>query len=108
MKPKRFFLLLILSCVISMSNAQVFNLNPDPNGDPWWSGGVPHTDSVIRLEIDEIPFLQRESFIDPPALIDNSEEIYMRLIFDQEGNSCAQASSIGYIFTYEMNWYKKL
>ena len=104
MKPKQFFLFLFVCCIISIGNAQVYNLNPDPNGEPWWSGGVPHTDSLIRLHINEIPFLEQKSFIDPPAVIDNSKKIFMRPIFTQEHYSCAQASGVGYIFTYEINW----
>lgn len=35
----KFFLL----CFIVMAfqaNAQMINVNPDPNGEPWWSGGA--------------------------------------------------------------------
>lgn len=40
---------------------------------------------------------------DLPASVDNSTSIHFPPIFDQIGGSCAQASSIGYMFTYEMN-----
>lgn len=39
---------------------------------------------------------------DLPAVVDNSQNIYFRPIFSQIGASCGQASSIGYMFTYEM------
>lgn len=38
-----------------------------------------------------------------PAYVDNSKNKYFPPIIDQNGGSCAQASGIGYMFTYEMN-----
>lgn len=38
-----------------------------------------------------------------PTFVDNSKQIYFPPIIDQKGGSCAQASGIGYMFTYEMN-----
>ncbi len=38
-----------------------------------------------------------------PQYVDNSTNKYFPPIIDQHGGSCAQASSIGYVFTYEMN-----
>ena len=40
-----------------------------------------------------------------PPFVDNSANKYFPPIIDQSGGSCAQASSIGYVFTYEMNRY---
>ena len=40
-----------------------------------------------------------------PQYVDNSVNKYFPPIIDQHGGSCAQASSIGYVFTYEMNRY---
>jgi len=40
---------------------------------------------------------------DLPQYVDNSVNKYFPPIIDQVGGSCAQASSIGYVFTYEMN-----
>ena len=40
-----------------------------------------------------------------PLYVDNSVNKYFPPIIDQYGGSCAQASSIGYVFTYEMNRY---
>ena len=40
---------------------------------------------------------------DLPTSVDNSVSEHFPPIFNQIGNSCAQASGIGYIFTYEMN-----
>lgn len=38
-----------------------------------------------------------------PAFVDNSKKEYFPPVFTQIGGSCAQASMIGYVFTYEMN-----
>ncbi|MCR5518977.1 MAG: hypothetical protein K6F21_01475 [Bacteroidales bacterium] len=38
-----------------------------------------------------------------PQYVDNSINKYFPPIINQNGGSCAQASSIGYVFTYEMN-----
>lgn len=38
-----------------------------------------------------------------PLSVDNSLKKYFPPIFTQIGGSCAQASSVGYMFTYEMN-----
>lgn len=40
-----------------------------------------------------------------PAAVDNSQSRYFPPVFTQSGGSCAQASGIGYMFTYEMNRY---
>jgi len=37
-----------------------------------------------------------------PYMVDNSTEIYMRPVFNQDGYSCGQASGVAYNFTYEM------
>ena len=38
-----------------------------------------------------------------PSSVDNSTSKYFPPVINQDGGSCAQASSIGYVFTYEMN-----
>jgi len=38
-----------------------------------------------------------------PPVVDNSQLPYLRPVFSQTGYECGQASSIGYLFTYEMN-----
>ena len=38
-----------------------------------------------------------------PLSVDNSRSIFFPPIISQQGGSCAQASGIGYMFTYEMN-----
>lgn len=38
-----------------------------------------------------------------PSFVDNSKLVYFPPLVDQKGGSCAQASGIGYMFTYEIN-----
>ena len=40
-----------------------------------------------------------------PPSVDNSVSVHFPPVINQKGGSCAQASGIGYMFTYEMNRY---
>ncbi len=66
--------------------SQVVNLNPDTLGDPWLTGGVPTLTPEMQAIIDSTPVLIRQSFIDPPSSVDNSQNIFMRPIFLQKLN----------------------
>jgi hypothetical protein len=52
MKTKLLILSVLLNCIILTSNAQLVNMNPDTNGDPWWTGGVPLLTPEMQQEID--------------------------------------------------------
>jgi hypothetical protein len=43
-----------------------------------------------------------------PLKVDNSTTVFFPSVFDQFGWSCNQASSIGYVFTYEINRLRNL
>jgi hypothetical protein len=43
-----------------------------------------------------------------PSRIDNSKKLFFPPVFDQYGYSCNQASSIGYVFSYELNRLRNL
>jgi hypothetical protein len=95
--------LVILGLQFSISRAQIQNVNPDKNGEPWIVGGlrVP-TDE----EISKIPVLENLKTFgskELPSSFDNSTQPYFRPIFNQTGGSCGQASGVGYLFTYEIN-----
>ena len=45
------------------------------------------------------------SEVELPLAVDHSTSRYFPSIINQKGGSCAQASGIGYLFTYEMNRY---
>jgi parallel beta-helix repeat protein len=108
---KRCLLLLVgIICVFSL-NAQIINLNPDPNGDPWIAGDLPEITPEIQAELDAIPEMiltDQSANADLRDVVDNSTEIYWRPIFCQSGGSCGQASGIGYLFTYEINLLRDL
>lgn len=58
-------------------------------------------------EVDTIPTIKwkTENVSGLPSSVDNSVLKYFPPIISQKGGSCAQASGIGYMFTYEMNRY---
>ncbi len=102
---KKYFLLIIFSIFVG-TNAQLHNINPDPNGEPWFVGGlrVP-TDK----ELQQIPKLEVSSdfyartAMQFPQQLDNSTLPFFRPIFNQFDGSCSQSSGIAYTFTYEIN-----
>lgn len=103
MKKLKLFYVLGLIIITLQVNAQLVNLNPDPNGDPWWTGDgiIPTSEeisSVSRL------ILSPESVATPlPDTVYNNKRTYFPPIFQQNGQSCVQAAEIGYCFTYEIN-----
>lgn len=100
---RNFFSLFFFVTLSFFSFAQVKNVNPNISGEPWLLGGlrIPST-----AELSKIPEFQSEknfSAKNLPTSLDNSTQPYFRPIFNQDHGSCAQASGIGYAFTYEMN-----
>lgn len=112
MKRKELFLfVLTLPLLFNNVNAQLVNLNPDPNGDPWIAGGLPEITAEIQAKLDAIPEMTLSaisSTIELPPVVDNSQNMFMRPIFLQSQNSCSQASGVGYVFTYEINSKRNL
>jgi len=98
------YLLIFLSVLFLLKlNAQVTNVNPDPNGEPWIVGGW---DNPTEAELAQIPILKINSNYktkDLPSSLDNTNLQYFRPIFYQTDGCCAQASGVAYNFTYEMN-----
>lgn len=100
---KKLVLVLVLMSVIISLDAQILNLNPDPNGDPWIVGGWRNP---TNAELNKIPKLKVDDKFktkDLPSSLDNSDLQYFRPIFSQDDGCCAQASGVAYNFTYEMN-----
>ena len=61
-------------------NAQIINLNPDPDGEPWIAGDLPEITPEIQAKIDAIPEMVLSSIsstLDLPYVVDNSQNIYM-------------------------------
>lgn len=111
MKIKNYLIILFLALLVLNINAQIINLNPDPDGDPWIAGDLPDITPEIQAKLDAIPEMVLSSIsstLDLPEVVDNSQNIFMRPIFSQSGGSCGQASGVGYDFTYEINWARNL
>ena len=64
---------------------------------------------AVTSEVSHIKSLQKSFSITAtseevlPSSVDHSKSLYFPPVIDQDGNSCAQAAGIGYMFTYEMN-----
>lgn len=105
--------ILTLTAVLALSaclSAQgIINVNPDPNGEPWFAGGLRELTADDYMRIAATPKLtitasQRSR--DLPTTLDNSTLPWFRPVFNQDGGSCGQACGIGYNFTYEMDYVR--
>ncbi|MBU4485556.1 MAG: T9SS type A sorting domain-containing protein [Candidatus Delongbacteria bacterium] len=100
---------IILSLTIMfLAYGELINMNPDRNGEPWWAGGWKMPDTGEMERINALPKLTlpdsyKNKSKELPYTLDNSTQSFFRPIFSQQGGSCAQASGVGYNFTYEMN-----
>lgn len=101
-------LLICFSFTVSQLFAQsnLTNVNPDPNGEPWYVGQLrtlTADDYAFLNALPELTIPKNQQAKDLPLVMDNSTQPYFRPIFSQEGGSCGQASGIGYAFTYEID-----
>ncbi|MBN2036058.1 MAG: hypothetical protein JW768_04885 [Chitinispirillaceae bacterium] len=83
----------------------LYNVNPDPDAEPWISGGgralTAEEDKCIPELMLPAQYQDRET--NPlPSKVDNSLTRYFPPLFTQRGASCCQAAGISYIFSYEM------
>ncbi|MEZ5199517.1 MAG: hypothetical protein R2764_24975 [Bacteroidales bacterium] len=89
------------------SQSDLINVNPDPDGEPWYVGSLRTLTPEDYDFLNNLPKLsvpKNQTGKDLPVAVDNSTQPYFRPIFSQEGGSCGQASGIGYTFTYEIDW----
>ncbi|MBN2460544.1 MAG: hypothetical protein JXB60_02960 [Candidatus Cloacimonetes bacterium] len=108
---KRLIVSLCSLFVIISLHSDLVNLNPDPDGDPWYAGGLRPLTAADWEKLDAMPRLQLPDNLRGrllPARIDNSEQPYFRPIFTQDGGSCGQASGVGYNFTYAVDFQRNL
>ena len=103
--------MLMLISLFSFATGELINNNPDPNGELWLSGGITPLTLEQQKKVDAIPvLLLPESYKNRkeklPYTVDNSLEPYFREVFNQQGGSCAQASGVGYTYTYEQNFQR--
>ncbi len=98
-------LILAVVTLVVAAGAQIINVNPDKSAPPWIAGDVPPLSAKDKARISAMPHFARDprNCATLPASADNSTTKYFRPIFNQTGSSCAQASGIGYVLTYEVN-----
>ncbi|MBU4486695.1 MAG: hypothetical protein KKD38_07175 [Candidatus Delongbacteria bacterium] len=104
MKYNKLFAVLMILCSIR-SYTDIINVNPDPKGEPWYTGGLVQNDEndLFLSALPRMTIPDDDIGIDLPASYDITESEYFRNIFTQSDGSCAQASMIGYIYTYKAN-----
>lgn len=105
-------ILLLNSDILHADESQTLvNINTDQSGEPWIAGGVSKEEwnqslyNVRALEINRSGLTKSLSL---PLKTDNTHFQSFRPVFNQRGASCAQASGIGYVYTYEINYARNL
>ncbi|MCD4651720.1 MAG: T9SS type A sorting domain-containing protein [Candidatus Cloacimonetes bacterium] len=102
----KFIILIAIIFSGTLLCAELANLNPDPNGDPWYVGKLRELTEEDNKWLASLPELTAQPLLRDrpiPDSLDNSQEEYFRPIFSQTNGSCGQASGIGYTFTYEID-----
>jgi hypothetical protein len=95
-------LLIIAMFTISISISASAQQYPEGmNADDWAL-------SIQDAEQFSPPFRLGKTTATMPSKADNSRFTSFRPIFNQRGASCAQASGIGYLYTYEINYARGL
>ncbi|HLO91612.1 MAG TPA: right-handed parallel beta-helix repeat-containing protein [Lentimicrobium sp.] len=99
------FVLLFFCAVIQVYGQR--NVNPDPNGDPWWTGDglEPLEELTTAAEIQ----LSSQSYATLlPNFVYNDALPYFPNIYNQDGASCVHAAEVNYTYTYEVNRKRNL
>ena len=104
-------LTLLLFLISNLANAELINVNPDKDGEPWYVGGLRKLTKEDLKKISKFKKLTLNSASKNrtlPSRQDNSQNKFFRPIFSQLHGSCGQASGVGYTFTYEINYERDL
>lgn len=117
MNVKKLLLILaLLHCVWAFEGRPVLdesgnrtgltNINPDPNGEPWIVGGVKPMTEAERKVAESFPKVEltaktRNRALPREVLLMENDEFPP--VFNQKGGSCAQASGVAYLYSYQMN-----
>ncbi len=104
---KNFWLTIILM-IYSTCYAQLENLNPDPNGNPWINGAGPTITPEYLQTLEEIPEFQRQSFDSPSEFKNNYLTGFMPVVWGQIHGECGPAAGVYYCFSYEINRLRML
>lgn len=107
-----FKMLLLLGLSLAQLQAKFINYNPDPNGEPWLASDQPASlPAELQAKFNAIPPLAlsaASAAVQLPSVVDNSQKPYFRSIFNQIGGSCYAASTVSYVFGYEINRQRNL
>lgn len=95
--PNKSLCVLLLGLSLSFGETKAQKVSHDQNA----ATQAPRQRAIPRQRVKFMP--QRKATSPLPPSVDNSTSIYFPPIINQIGGSCAQAASIGYLFTYEMN-----
>ncbi len=108
---KKLLLSLALMVIALSAFTQIYNLNPDPNGEPWIVGGLRPLTAEDYTMLNKVPQwkpVNPANSRDLPTQLDNTVNPWFRPIFSQDGGSCGQASGVGYNFTYEIDYERNI
>jgi len=103
---KKILLLCFILLNLNRLTAQIKNVNPDPNGAPWYVGGlrIPSQEELSKIPSVTLSHQVLQRSVNAlPSQLDNTSQPYFRPIFNQSDGSCAQSSGVAYNFTYEIN-----
>ncbi|MEI6747880.1 MAG: T9SS type A sorting domain-containing protein [Bacteroidota bacterium] len=104
-----FAIILFVFAAISSFCQQPVNTNPLKTSHDLWSMERRQQPGLDYPDYPLLQMTQRSSRVELPAVVDNSEQPYLRPVFSQENSaSCEQASTVGYNFCYEMNRLRKV
>ena len=80
-------------------HAQVVNVNPDPNGDPWIAGDALPMLPEVEADLHIMQITPQSAAKTLPAVVKNNELMYMPPVFDQDSTaSCVQCAEVWYCF----------
>jgi len=95
----------LLAISISLNaTAQIINMNPDPDGNPWLSGGaVAPMPGEGNVAIEFIPSVASLATQLPSSIYNNVND-WFPYIFNQGNNACCiHVAEIFYTYAYEVN-----
>ena len=77
-------------CMSLLSQAQIINMNPDPLGDPWWSGGaVAPPPGALSDAFEFTPSPSSLATLLPLSAYNHNHAWFPPIIL-QDGSSCVQ------------------
>jgi hypothetical protein len=104
MKTLRRTISLLFAVVALHTQAQIINMNPNPNGDPWISGSAVAPSPAAWDDAVEFTPSAASLATQLPTYVYNEDQLWFPSIFNQYYNACCvQVAEIWYTFAYEIN-----